>query len=142
LNFALNLRTWANNTTFNAQEPWIYPKAKETYDPVALDKPSFGEPPVSLLGKGKSRQLTNQEKTTMKNLKYLSSDAGTPYTGQYRIKNVGEVRNLKTSTSNLPQLAWAVSLRPEDPSKLKRIAANAQKRQQNNNSIKNKDLKQ
>ena len=42
LNFELNLRTYRNKSNFKGSTAWQYPANKDYYDPVALDKPSFG----------------------------------------------------------------------------------------------------
>ena len=42
LNFELNLRTYRNESKFKGNSAWQYPPTKEHYDPVGLDKPSFG----------------------------------------------------------------------------------------------------
>lgn len=42
LDFALNLRSYRNSTNFKSDQAFEYPQAQLYYDPVALDKPSFG----------------------------------------------------------------------------------------------------
>ena len=59
LNFELNLRTYRNKTKFFGQTAWEYPQAKKYYDPLQLDKPTFGHT-RHLSKKGLINQQTNE----------------------------------------------------------------------------------
>lgn len=86
-----------------SQEPWEYPQAKKYYDPLQLDKPSFGHShQLSRKGlievpekPGTASILDYQKRTVIGN--YLSSDPNNKkYSSTYRIKNVGELKMLLT----------------------------------------------
>ena len=93
---------------------------------MGADKSTFGEPSNLLMKGGKARAGNRGIKTQLKGIKYLTGDPGTRYSDSYRIKNISEVRKLCTSTTNLPQLAWSMSLRPEDPAKHKKFSSTKQ----------------
>lgn len=106
LNFELNLRTYRNNTKFMSQEPWEFPQAKKHYDPLQLDKPTFGHAHqltkkglVTESPAGKTAGAGEALETGHPNIKgnYLSSHPqNKKYSSKYRIKNVGELKMLLT----------------------------------------------
>jgi len=42
LNFELNLRTYKSLSKYTAEVAWEYPRKKESFDPLKVDKTSFG----------------------------------------------------------------------------------------------------
>jgi len=118
LNFELNLRTYRIGTNFTAQEPWVYPKANDYYDPVALDKPTFGHTmqltKSSKVVNMRDFRLNGGDELPKRNLgPYLGSSADAlKYSDKYRIKNLGELRLLLTKSTDQPTMMWSTNLRP------------------------------
>ena len=113
LNFSLNLRSWASATKFKGEKPWLYP-APDKPDPVAADKPTFGEAnSLVLLGKKGMKSAANKPTE-----KYIRLDPESRYSDKYRIKNISEVRKLVGGKPSLPSLHWCMNLRSTDTPQL------------------------
>lgn len=85
----------------------MYPVLPDKFDSVGINKSSFGDAdklPTKLKLGGSSE----------KNVKYLSCDPGTKYTNSYKEKNISDIRQLSTKTSNVQTLLWQTSLRGEN----------------------------
>lgn len=106
LNFELNLRTYRNKTKFFGQTAWEYPQAKKYYDPVQLDKPTFGhthqlskkgliDPQANDKLMAGQQPSDTQRQTNFAVSNYLSCDPqNKKYSSKYRVKNVGELKML------------------------------------------------
>ena len=121
MNFELNLRTYLKQGNFKPSEPFFYPQAKESYDPVGVDKTAFKYSHQLPKGRATHRQLKavdeDEEKKKSKkgNLlgNYLSTNPNMQkYSSTYRIKNVNELKMLLTKQTDQPALNWQTGLRP------------------------------
>ena len=127
LNFELNLRTYASSSKFTGQKPWEYPqsKGKGNYDPVGIDKGSFGHTQdltsklQMLMTKRRSKNDDYDDtKSRRQDLtKFIHSDPqNKKYSNKYRVTNANDLKILltknKTHATNVPTLAWQTSLRP------------------------------
>jgi len=103
----MSLRNWQIKGNFKASEPFMYPAPKETFDPVGLDKPTFGESHDLKIGNIARRSQETKKGQT----KYIKYDAGSRYTNKFKERNINEIRALSTRQSNVPTLAWTTTLR-------------------------------
>ena len=111
LNHELNLRNYESTTKYKAEEPWAYPRSK-IYDPVALDKPSFGHSHELGTSPGKKPLETYNKRTKTPSLiPYLTADEGTKFNTKYRIKNHNELNHIRQLNTNIPTLAFMASMR-------------------------------
>ena len=132
LNWGMNLRQYQNSTLFNADTPFQYPRSREHFEPIAENtKTAFGFS-WQVNKQGKQMYTTARHSGFNKGLKtttvdeksekmrldmmrtqYLTGDPGTRrYKDKYRIKNIGEVRQLIRKQTNQTTLNWMTGLRP------------------------------